>query len=79
MQNTYSSFFFVTEKPWDERKKPEEQYDAIRAHIAQALSKVPDGGAFSFSPPRHSRRGRSGGVTFMLEGSLRCEHGFPDG
>ena len=25
--NTYSGFFFVTLKPWHERKKPEEQYD----------------------------------------------------
>jgi HAE1 family hydrophobic/amphiphilic exporter-1 len=67
VQNTYSSFFFVTEKPWDERTKPEEQYDAIRAHITQALSKVPDGTAFSFSPPAIPGVGTSGGVTFMLE------------
>jgi HAE1 family hydrophobic/amphiphilic exporter-1 len=67
VQNTYSSFFFVTEKPWDERTKPEEQYDAIRNHITQALSKVPDGQAFSFSPPAIPGVGTSGGVTFMLE------------
>src|SRR4051795_12502848 len=30
-QNTYSAFFFVTFKPWSERKKPEEQYAAIKA------------------------------------------------
>ena len=67
VQNTYSSFFFVTEKPWDERKSPEEQYDAIRAHLTRALQSVPDGTAFSFSPPAIPGVGTSGGVTFMLE------------
>ena len=67
VQNTYSAFFFVTEKPWDERKKPEEQYDAIRNHITAELSKLPDGVAFSFSPPAIPGVGTSGGVTFMLE------------
>src|SRR6185312_4543169 len=67
VQNTYSSFFFVTEKPWGERSKPDEQYAAIRTHLTQALSKIPDGTAFSFSPPAIPGVGTSGGVTFMLE------------
>jgi HAE1 family hydrophobic/amphiphilic exporter-1 len=67
VQATYSAFFFVTEKPWDERKKPEEQYAAIRQHIQTELGKVPDGIAFSFSPPAIPGVGTSGGVTFMLE------------
>ena len=67
VQDTYSAFFFVTEKPWDERKKPEEQYLAIRNHITRELAKVPDGIAFSFSPPAIPGVGTSGGVTFMLE------------
>jgi len=67
VQNTYSAFFFVTEKPWDERKKPEEQNLAIRNHISRALASVPDGIAFSFSPPAIPGVGTSGGVTFMLE------------
>ncbi len=67
VQDTYSAFFFVTEKPWDERTKPEEQYNAIRNHITRALSNVPDGIAFSFSPPAIPGVGTSGGVTYMLE------------
>ena len=67
VQNTYSAFFFVTEKPWDERTKPEEQNAAIRNHITGALSQVPEGIAFSFSPPAIPGVGTSGGVTFMLE------------
>ena len=67
VQDTYSAFFFVTEKPWDERSKREEQYQAIRNHITRELAKVPDGIAFSFSPPAIPGVGTSGGVTFMLE------------
>ena len=67
VQNTYSAFFFVTEKPWDERKKPDEQYEAIKGHIAQELSKVQEGIAFSFTPPSIPGVGTSGGVTFILE------------
>jgi hydrophobic/amphiphilic exporter-1 (mainly G- bacteria), HAE1 family len=67
VQDTYSAFFFVTEKPWDQRKGPEEQYQAIRAHITRELAKVEDGIAFSFAPPAIPGVGTTGGVTFMLE------------
>ncbi len=67
VQATYNAFFFATEKPWEERKKPEEQYQAIRNHIAGALAQVKDGIAFSFSPPSIPGVGTSGGVTYMLE------------
>jgi hydrophobic/amphiphilic exporter-1 (mainly G- bacteria), HAE1 family len=67
VQNTYSAFFFVTEKPWEDRTKPEEQYEAIRNRIAGGLQQVQDGMAFSFSPPAIPGVGTSGGVTFMLE------------
>jgi HAE1 family hydrophobic/amphiphilic exporter-1 len=67
VQDTYSAFFFVTEKPWDERKSAGEQYTAIRNSIAQQLGRVRDGVAFSFSPPSIPGVGTSGGVTFILE------------
>ena len=67
VQSTYNAFFFVTEKPWDERKADNEQYSAIRAHITRSLSQIPDGIAFSFSPPSIPGVGSSGGVTFILE------------
>ena len=51
VSTTYSSFFFVSLKDWDERKSPDEQYDAIKQHLAVALSKVNSGIAFSFPPP----------------------------
>jgi HAE1 family hydrophobic/amphiphilic exporter-1 len=64
---TYSSFFFVSLKPWDERKTPETSYIGIKAHLQQALSRVPSGIAFSFPPPAIPGVGTSGGATFILE------------
>jgi len=66
VQNTYSGFFFVTLKPWDERTKPEEQYTAIKAHLSRELSKVPEGNAFAFPPPAIQGIGTASGVTFIL-------------
>ena len=65
--NTYSGFFFVTLKPWDERKKPEEKYEAIMANLNRELAKLPQGVAFAFSPPAIPGIGTAGGVTFILE------------
>ncbi|PYX31639.1 MAG: hydrophobe/amphiphile efflux-1 family RND transporter [Acidobacteria bacterium] len=66
-QNTYSSFFWITLKEWGERKAPEEQYEAIKQHLNQELSKITQGVAFSFPPPAIPGVGASGGFTFMLE------------
>ncbi|MHA3770322.1 efflux RND transporter permease subunit [Verrucomicrobiota bacterium sgz303538] len=67
VQNTYSAFFFVTLEEWSKRKKPEEQYKAIQAHMNGQLSRLPEGIAFSFAPPAIPGIGTSGGFTFMLE------------
>jgi len=64
---TYSSFFFISLKPWEERKTPETSYKGIKAHLQEALSKVPSGIAFSFPPPAIPGVGTSGGATFILE------------
>src|SRR5215467_9607023 len=64
---TYSGFIFITEKPWGVRKKPEEQYQAIMAHLNREFSKIPGGIAICFPPPAILGVGTSGGVTFVLE------------
>ncbi len=66
-QNTYSSFYWITLKEWAERKAVEEQYEAIKKHLNQELSKITEGVAFSFPPPAIPGVGTSGGFTFMLE------------
>lgn len=66
-QNTYSAFFFVTFKPWSERTKPEEQYQAIKLRLNKYLSTLSEGIAFAFPPPAIPGVGTSGGFTFILE------------
>ena len=65
--NTYSGFFFITLKPWHERKSPEEKYGAIMASLNRRMGAIPEGVAFAFSPPAIPGIGTSGGVTFILE------------
>jgi len=64
---TYSSFFFVSLKPWEERKTPETSYEGIKAHLQRTLSQVSSGIAFAFPPPAIPGVGTSGGVTFVLQ------------
>ncbi|HWH68855.1 MAG TPA: efflux RND transporter permease subunit, partial [Candidatus Sulfotelmatobacter sp.] len=65
--NTYSSFFFISLEEWALRKKPDEQYPAIMAHLNREFGKIPGALGFAFSPPAIPGVGTSGGVTFVLE------------
>ena len=67
VQNTFSSFFWVTLKEWGQRKAPEETYDTIRVHINEELRQLPAGVSIAFSPPAIPGVGTSGGATFILE------------
>jgi HAE1 family hydrophobic/amphiphilic exporter-1 len=66
-QSTYTAFYFVTLKPWDQRKSKDEQYKAIQQHVAQGLGGIREGIAFSFPPPAIPGVGTSGGVSAVLE------------
>jgi len=65
--NTYSSFFFITLEEWAARKKPEEKYEAIKAHLNREMSGLTEAIAFAFPPPAIPGVGTSGGFTFILE------------
>src|ERR1700688_4621579 len=67
VRTTYNAFYFVTLKPWGERKTRAQQYQEIRARLNQQLSKLPQGTVFSFAPPAIPGVGTSGGFTFVLE------------
>jgi hydrophobic/amphiphilic exporter-1 (mainly G- bacteria), HAE1 family len=67
VRTSYNGFFFVTLKPWDERKSRAEQLQEIKQRINRSLSQIPEGIAFSFSPPSIPGVGTSGGFTFALE------------
>jgi HAE1 family hydrophobic/amphiphilic exporter-1 len=74
--NSYSGFFFVPFKPWDERTGPDEQYAAIRQRIAAGLSRLKEGIAFSFPPAAIPGIGAFGGVSFVLEDRSGAEQDF---
>jgi len=64
---TYSSFYFISLKPWHERTTPENSYLGIKAHLTKALAQIPAGIAFQFSPPAIPGVGTAGGVSYILE------------
>jgi HAE1 family hydrophobic/amphiphilic exporter-1 len=67
VRTSYNAFFWVSLKPWDDRKSRSEAYQAIKARLNQELKQLPEGTAFSFSPPAIPGVGTAGGVTFVLE------------
>ncbi len=67
VQNTYSTFFWVTLKEWKERKAPDEQYWAIKIHLNVALREISQGTTVAFPPPAIPGVGAAGGATFILE------------
>jgi hydrophobic/amphiphilic exporter-1 (mainly G- bacteria), HAE1 family len=66
-QSTNTAFFFVSLKPWDERKTREEQLQAIQANLQKEMGGLPQGLAFTFPPPAIPGVGTSGGVTMVLQ------------
>src|SRR5712672_1816176 len=67
VRTSYNGFFFVTLKPWGDRETRAEQFQEIKQRLNQQLSKLPQGTAFSFSPPAIPGVGTSGGFQFVLE------------
>jgi hydrophobic/amphiphilic exporter-1 (mainly G- bacteria), HAE1 family len=67
VQNTYSTFFWVTFKPWHERTAKEEQYMDLLIHLNSVLGELPEGVTVAFPPPAIPGVGASGGVTYILE------------
>jgi HAE1 family hydrophobic/amphiphilic exporter-1 len=66
-ESTNTGFFFVTLKPWDERKSHAEQIQAIQTGMQQKLAGMDQGLAFAFPPPAIPGIGTAGGVTMILQ------------
>ncbi len=75
VQSTYNGFFFVTLKPWEERRAAAEQFQEIKSSLNRNLAKLPSGMAFAFSPPAIPGAGASGDLTFVLEDRSSGETG----
>jgi HAE1 family hydrophobic/amphiphilic exporter-1 len=67
VRSSYGGFAFVSLKEWGDRKTRAEQVQAIKADLNRQLGKLPEGVAFTFSPPAIPGVGTSGGFTFILE------------
>ena len=67
VRTSYNAFFFVTLKPWSERKKRTEQFQSLKDTLNHEFSRLPAGTVFSFSPPAIPGVGTAGGFTFVLE------------
>ncbi len=67
VRTSYNAFMWVTMDPWDDRTTREQQFQMIKAHLNQELSRLPEAVAFGFSPPAIPGVGTSGGFTFVLE------------
>jgi HAE1 family hydrophobic/amphiphilic exporter-1 len=66
-ESTNNAMFFITLKPWDERKSRAEQVEAIQASMQQKLGANGQGLAFAFPPPAIPGIGTAGGVTMILQ------------
>src|SRR5579863_7678808 len=67
VKTSYNAFFWVSLKPWSERKSQADQFQAIKARLNQELRNLPVGTVFSFSPPAIPGVGTAGGFSFVLE------------
>ena len=66
-RTSYNAFFWVTLKPWDDRKTIDEEYQVIKAKLNLKILTLPQGTVFAFSPPAIAGVGTSGGFQFVLE------------
>ena len=63
-----TAFFFVSMKPWEERKAKEHRvFEVMRALNAEFAREVPEATAFAFGPPPIPGLGTGSGFSFMLQ------------
>src|SRR5512136_1155703 len=63
-----TGFFFVSMKPWEERKSKELRvFEAMRALNAEFAREVPEATAFAFGPPPIPGLGTGSGFSLMLQ------------
>ncbi len=64
---SYNAFYFISLKPWSERRDPELVAAKIIENLNRNLAALPTGVAFAIAPPAIPGIGTSGGITFILE------------
>jgi HAE1 family hydrophobic/amphiphilic exporter-1 len=64
---SYNGFFFVTLKPWDQRKTEATKASGILKTLNAKLGALPEARAFAFTPAAIPGIGTSAGFSFMLQ------------
>ncbi len=67
VQTTYNTTFFITLKPWAERRDPSQKARGITMALNKLFSKFSQGVAFAFPPPAIPGIGTAGGFQFILQ------------
>ncbi|MEI6080650.1 MAG: efflux RND transporter permease subunit, partial [bacterium] len=67
ISSSYSGFYFVKLKPWDERKSKALHADMIMDSLNKKLSGIREAIVFSFPPPPVPGLGTAGGIDYMLQ------------
>jgi HAE1 family hydrophobic/amphiphilic exporter-1 len=67
VQTTYNAFYFITLKPWAERKTKELSANALMADITKEIAQIPGCIGAAFPPPAIPGIGTSGGISMMIE------------
>jgi hydrophobe/amphiphile efflux-1 (HAE1) family protein len=65
--NSNVATVIATLKPWEERRTPETQFNAILGRAQQQFAGIPEGIVFGFGLPPILGLGTAGGFEFMLE------------
>lgn len=69
-----SALSFVTLKPWDERKNPDQHVNAIVGRAMGALSQIKDAFIFALNPPPIPELGNASGFDFRLQDRAGLGH-----
>ena len=67
ISSSYSGFYFVKLKPWDERKDPSLKAEALINTLNKKFAGIKEAIVFSFPPPPVPGLGTAGGIDFMLQ------------
>lgn len=62
-----SALSFVTLKPWEERKEPDQQVQSVIGRAMGSLSQIKDAFVFALNPPPIPELGNSSGFDFRLQ------------
>ncbi len=67
VQTTYNAFYFISLKPWSERRSEELSSKAIMAKITEGIASIPGCIGAAFPPPAIPGIGTSGGISMVVE------------